>query len=214
MALVCNHQSLELSGREKIMNKKVDQNPVYTCSVDSPLGTLTAAAENSAITGLWFVGQKYYPARISHWVENENYPIFVALRNWVAGYFSGETDLPELLLAPNGTEFQKIVWNLLLEIPYGKTTTYGEIAGKVAAQMGLSSMSSQAVGGAVGHNPVSILIPCHRVVGSNRSLTGYAGGLDRKEALLKLENPDLPLKLKTLRDFKSSQTDDRQSHAC
>ncbi len=170
------------------MNKRVDQNLIYTCSVDSPLGTITAAAVNGALTGLWFVGQKYYPPATAHWVANENYPVFNTLRSWLSDYFSGKTVLPVVPLAPKGTEFQKTVWNLLLAIPYGETTTYGEIAGKVAAEKGLPSMSAQAVGGAVGHNPISLLVPCHRVVGSNKSLIGYAGGLDKKEALLKLEN--------------------------
>lgn len=185
------------------MNKKVCQSLIYTCSVNSPQGILTAAAENGALIGLWFVGQKYYPSATSHWVADESYPVFDSLRSWVSDYFSGKTRLPRVPLAPNGTEFQKNIWDLLLKIPYGQTTSYGEIASHVAARMGLSSMSAQAVGGAVGHNPISLLIPCHRVVGSNRSLTGYAGGLDKKEALLKLEKLALTVGEKTLDDLKS-----------
>ncbi len=185
------------------MNKKVCQSLIYTCSVNSPPGTLTAAAENGALIGLWFVGQKYYPSATSHWVTDDSYPVFDSLRNWISGYFSGKTRLPRVPLAPKGTEFQKNVWDRLLKIPYGETTSYGEIASHVAARRGLSSMSSQAVGGAVGHNPISLLIPCHRVVGSNGSLTGYAGGLDKKEALLKLEKLALTVGEKAMDDLKS-----------
>ena len=110
---------------------------------------------------------------------------------WLAAYFSGRDSIPELRLDPQGTTFQKAIWEILLRIPYGQITTYGQIAKELAVGRGLSFMSAQAVGGAVGHNPISILIPCHRVVGSNGNLTGYAGGLEKKEALLQLEHVDL-----------------------
>lgn len=163
---------------------------IYT-NLKSPLGDITASAENDALTGLWFVGQKYYPSDKGTWTYDPNHQIFMKLRQWLEDYFAGKKniDLPEL--KPEGTAFQKIVWEMLLEIPYGRVTTYGEIAKRIANLKGLYSMSAQAVGGAVGHNPISILIPCHRVVGTNGSLTGYAGGLEKKKALLNIEQADL-----------------------
>lgn len=161
---------------------------IYTCTIDTPLGPMTASANKSALIGLWFLGQKHYPTDTDAWIYESDYPIFVELRGWLAYYFAGNNSRFEIELEPKGTPFQKLVWNILLEIPYGQMTTYGEIAKKLAALKGLSTMSSQAVGGAVGHNPISIIIPCHRVVGSDRSLTGYAGGIDRKSALLSLEH--------------------------
>ncbi|SHN56533.1 methylated-DNA--[protein]-cysteine S-methyltransferase [Desulfitobacterium chlororespirans] len=165
---------------------------IYTCNLSTPLGAITAAAEGEALTGLWFIGQKYYPSPTEAWVTEPEQRVFQTLQTWLDHYFSGREGsvlLPEL--APQGTDFQKKVWEILLEIPRGCVTTYGEIAKKLAADKGLSSMSAQAVGGAVGHNPISILIPCHRVVGAKGSLTGYAGGLEKKQALLSLEQADL-----------------------
>lgn len=165
---------------------------IYTCTLSTPLGDITAAAEGEALTGLWFIGQKYYPAQTEAWVTEPGQRVFQTLQTWLDHYFSGREGsalLPEL--APQGTDFQKAVWEILLEIPRGRVTTYGEIAQKLAASRGLSSMSAQAVGGAVGHNPISILIPCHRVVGAKGGLTGYAGGLEKKQALLRLEQADL-----------------------
>ncbi|MDR1901049.1 MAG: methylated-DNA--[protein]-cysteine S-methyltransferase [Treponema sp.] len=170
---------------------------IYTCTVDTPLGAMTASAEDDALTGLWFIGQKYYP-QSAGWTDKPDYPPFAALRAWLDIYFAGESPPPikgrlparstgALRLNPKGTAFQKEVWEQLLLIPYGRSSTYEEIAKKIAAGRGLPSMSAQAVGGAVGHNPISILIPCHRVVGAGGNLTGYAGGLDKKKALLGLE---------------------------
>jgi methylated-DNA-[protein]-cysteine S-methyltransferase len=173
------------------MNGACEHNVIYTRMMDTPLGTVTVSAENGAVTGLWFVGQKYYPTKKDTWIHDPDYPVFKLLRTWLSDYFSGIKRSPDLRLEPQGTAFQKVVWKILLKIPIGQVTTYGEIARKIAAIRGLSAMSAQAVGGAVGHNPISILIPCHRVVGSNRSLTGYAGGLDKKEALLRLEHVNL-----------------------
>ncbi len=161
---------------------------IYTCTIHTALGRMTASAENEALTGLWFIGQKYYPSRTNTWTDEFNYPVFTTLRIWLEEYFSGINPMFNLKIEPQGTSFQKAVWKILLEIPSGQVTTYGEIAKKLAITQGLSSMSAQAVGGAVGHNPISILIPCHRVIGSNGSLTGYAGGIDKKKALLQLEN--------------------------
>jgi methylated-DNA-[protein]-cysteine S-methyltransferase len=166
---------------------------IYTCSIDTPLGTMTASAEEGTLTGLWFVGQKYYPPKTDAWLVEPDYAVFEALRVWLTGYFSGGDSLPHLPLNPRGTPFQKAVWTILLAIPCGQVMTYGEIANQIAAARGMPSMSAQAVGGAVGHNPISILIPCHRVVGADKSLTGYAGGLDKKKSLLLLEHADLTL---------------------
>jgi methylated-DNA-[protein]-cysteine S-methyltransferase len=163
---------------------------IYT-SIKSPLGEITAAAEDNALTGLWFVGQKYYPPETEVWVHAPEHPVFIKLRDWLERYFEGEKNITLPDLKPEGTAFQKAIWEILLEIPYGRVTTYGEIAKKLAKSKGILSMSAQAVGGAVGHNPISILIPCHRVVGAGGSLTGYAGGLDKKKALLHIEQADL-----------------------
>lgn len=163
----------------------------YTCTVETPLGTMTAAAENEALIGLWFIGQKHYPSATTDWSCEPDYPVFAALRLRLSCYFSGKDGGDEVRLAPQGSPFQTAVWSALLRIPYGETVTYGEIAKEMARIGGLCSMSAQAVGGAVGRNPISILIPCHRVVGFNKKLTGYAGGLDKKEALLRLEGVEL-----------------------
>jgi methylated-DNA-[protein]-cysteine S-methyltransferase len=167
---------------------------IYTCTIDTPLGSMTAAAEDEALTGLWFAGQKYYPAGTAAWIDKPELPVFEKLRAWLEDYFEGKkprVNFPlepsGLRINPQGTAFQKSVWEILLQIPYGKVSTYGEIAEQLAHKQGVASMSAQAVGGAVGHNPISVLIPCHRVVGADGSLTGYAGGLDKKKYLLKLE---------------------------
>ncbi len=159
----------------------------YTCTVETPLGAMTAAAKNGALVGLWFIGQRYYPAATANWVDDPVNPVFAALRLKLSRYFDGEADSGDLPLAPQGSPFRMAVWDALRRIPYGKTVTYGNLAREVASGRGFCSVSAQAIGGAVGHNPITILIPCHRVVGWNGSLTGYAGGLERKEALLRLE---------------------------
>ncbi|HEX9079109.1 MAG TPA: methylated-DNA--[protein]-cysteine S-methyltransferase [Desulfuromonadaceae bacterium] len=159
----------------------------YTCAIETPLGTMTAAAEEGAITGLWFIGQKYYPAATASWAWEPDYPVFTVLLSHLSRYFAGETLGCDLPLALHGSAFRKSVWEILRKIPFGQVVTYGDIARTIARAGGLASMSAQAVGGAVGHNPISILIPCHRVVGADGSLTGYAGGMERKEALLRLE---------------------------
>lgn len=148
---------------------------------ESPLGSILLAADQTGLTGLWFVGQKYFPSfSDGNFFENET-PVLTEAKHWLSLYFSGKE--PDFLppLHPQGSSFRQAVWNVLLIIPRGQTMTYGEIARR------LNVRSAQAVGGAVGHNPISILIPCHRVVGSDGSLTGYAGGLARKEWLLHLE---------------------------
>ncbi len=159
----------------------------YACTIDTPLGAMTAAEKDEALIGLWFTGQRYYPPQTGAWVLDPGRPVFSSLREYLTLYFLGKAGVPDLPLAPSGTPFQKTVWDLLLQIPRGEVTTYGQIARSIARSRGLASMSAQAVGSAVGHNPISILIPCHRVVGSDGSLTGYAGGLDRKAELLRIE---------------------------
>ena len=159
---------------------------IFTCIADTPLGKLQAAASENAIIGLWFIGQKYFPACIKTWIYKNDHPVFVSLNSWLKDYFAGKKPDITFSLSPKGTDFQQSVWKLLIKIPYGKTSTYGAIAVKLSA--GGKRAAAQAVGGAVGHNPISILIPCHRVLGADGSLTGYAGGLDRKKALLELEN--------------------------
>lgn len=159
----------------------------YIDTYASPLGIITMGSNGKQLTGLWFKGQKYFDHPSSDRPQHLSLPIFDETRTWLDVYFQGKrpTFTPPMLL--NDTPFRKTVWQLLLTIPYGETTTYKDIAMKWARQHGVKSMSSQAVGGAVGRNPISIIIPCHRVIGTNGSLTGYAGGLDRKRWLLQLE---------------------------
>lgn len=159
----------------------------YTSQYHSPLGAITLASDGEALTGLWFNDQKYFAAKLDVNHQEKDLPIFEQTKEWLDIYFMGkEPDfLPPISL--KSTPFRESVWQILLKIPYGKTITYGDIANMLAKERGVSKMSGQAVGGAVGHNPISIIVPCHRVVGSNGSLTGYAGGLDKKISLLQLE---------------------------
>ena len=159
----------------------------YTHYYDSPLGGITIAANEVAITGLWFDGQKYYAENLDGEHEEKLLPVFEEADRWLDIYFSGRAPdfLPPLVMKT--TSFRKAVWEILLTIPYGSTVTYGEIADKLAGRKGLLRMSAQAVGGAVGHNAISLMIPCHRVIGSNGSLTGYAGGIEKKRWLLEME---------------------------
>lgn len=166
---------------------------LYTMRYDSPVGELVLAQKKEALAGLWIVGQKYFPDfRRKETQEKADSPILNQTKEWLDRYFRGEKPLiRELKLAPEGSEFRRAVWKLLCEIPCGEVTTYGELSRRIAADRGLERMSAQAVGGAVSHNPISIIIPCHRVVGTDGSLTGYAGGLDRKVRLLQLEGADM-----------------------
>lgn len=163
----------------------------YVHYYNSPLGGITAASDGTALTGLWFDGQKYFADTLSDKYEEKNLPVFEQTDRWLDIYFSGRYPgfTPPLLMKT--TEFRKSVWEILLTVPFGQTMTYGEIAAKISEQRGIAKMSAQAVGGAVGHNPISLIIPCHRVVGKNGSLTGYAGGTDKKLKLLELENADI-----------------------
>ena len=157
---------------------------------DSPLGGILLAADETGVTGLWFDGQKYFARGLSAERVERDTPALSAARRWLDIYFTGRE--PDFIppLHPIGSGFRQSVWELLLQIPYGQTATYGQIARQLAAKAGLPHMSAQAVGGAVGHNPVSIIVPCHRVVGADGSLTGYAGGIERKIVLLCLEGAD------------------------
>ena len=162
----------------------------FVTTLPSPVGTLTLASDGEALTGLWLEGQKYFGAGLPDTaVRAAELPVFQAAEAWLAAYFS-RSPLPALPpLAPRGTPFRQAVWQLLREIPYGTVTTYGALA-QTLRDRGISA-AAQAVGGAVGHNPISILIPCHRCVGSGGSLTGYAGGVARKRFLLELEGADM-----------------------
>ena len=163
----------------------------FTQHYTSPLGIMLLSADETGLTGVWFEGAKYYAANLlAEHMEREN-AVLRKTKEWLDIYFSGKEPgfLPPL--HPVGTVFQKNVWELLLEIPYGQTSTYGAIAKQLAQKLGVNNMSPQAVGGAVGHNPISLLIPCHRVVGADGNLTGYAGGMERKQQLLELEQSDV-----------------------
>ena len=157
----------------------------------SPLGRLLLAADEEGLTGLWLEGQKYFAAGLPQQREEQRTPALEEACRWRDTYLTGREPDVTPPLHPVGSDFQRAVWQLLLQIPYGQTTTYGALAGELARQRGLTHFSAQAVGGAVGHNRVSIIIPCHRVVGSGGSLTGYAGGLENKIKLLELESADL-----------------------
>ena len=163
----------------------------FYCTYPTPLGAALVTATADALTGLWFVDrQLYLPSEKEQasWIKRTDLPVLQATHDWLNAYFNGDKPLFDLKLAPAGSDFRQAVWNLLLKIPYGQTTTYGKLASEVQIiQSRIRPPAAQAVGGAVGHNPISLVIPCHRVVGANGQLTGYGGGLDRKEALLKLE---------------------------
>lgn len=163
----------------------------YTAKYRSPLGEMLLAADEAGLTGLWFEGGKFYADSLDPKHEEKELPIFKTVRKWLDLYFFGkEPDfMPPIHMI--GSPFQLDVWELLRQIPYGETVTYGELAKMIARQRGLSRMSAQAVGGAVGHNRISVIVPCHRVVGADGSLTGYAGGIDRKERLLTLEGVNM-----------------------
>ena len=155
-------------------------------TMDSPLGTLTLAEEDGAIVGLWMQGQKYFPD-LSHAIWEPS-PVLAQGEQWLKRYFDGrQPQIRELPLKPQGSPFRQQVWSFLCRIPYGETTSYAALAGEIARSRGIPKMSAQAVGNAVSHNPISIIIPCHRVVGTGGQLTGYAGGLDRKRWLLDWE---------------------------
>lgn len=165
----------------------------YKTTYQSPLGLITLGSDGENLVGLWMEGQKYFADTVpEEMIALDDLPVFALAKDWLKRYFAGEKPaVTALPLAPIGGEFRQAVWKILTEIPYGKVTTYGDIAKRIAKLRGTAHMSAQAVGGAVGHNPISIIIPCHRVVGSDGALTGFAGGIDMKIWLLHHEGVDL-----------------------
>lgn len=159
----------------------------YTHHYTSPIGGITLASDGEALTGLWFDGQKYFADSLDAEHEEKHLPVFEQADRWLDLYFQGKDPGFTPPLHMKTTEFRKAVWEVMLTIPFGQTMTYGQIAEVIAKQKGIPRMSAQAVGGAVGHNSISLMIPCHRVVGTNGSLTGYAGGIDKKMQLLQME---------------------------
>ena len=164
---------------------------LYYKKVTSPLGEITLRSDGEALTGLWFADDKHYGAKDIAGAALADLDVFMQAEAWLAEYFAGREPKVSVPLKLQGSEFQMQVWRLLQDIPYGRLVTYGDIAKKIAAQKGVARMSAQAVGGAVGHNPLCIIVPCHRVVGANGSLTGYGGGMWRKVRLLELEKVDM-----------------------
>lgn len=171
----------------------MDKTVFYKTEYSSPLGKLTICAKNNHLVGLWIEGQKYFANTVNvEMISEDSLEIFKKTKKWLDEYFKGNRPNTKYLnLSPIGNEFRQSVWKILCKIPYGEVTTYGDIAKELAKQKGIERMSAQAVGGAVGHNPISIIIPCHRVIGKNGKLTGYAGGLDKKIKLLKIEGINL-----------------------
>ncbi len=163
----------------------------YTHHYQSPLGGITLASDGEALTGLWFDGQKDFAATLSAAHAERDLPIFEEACRWLDLYFGGADPGFTPALRMRTTAFRKAVWEILLTIPYGTTMTYGQIAERIARQRGAGCVSAQAVGGAVGHNAVSLIIPCHRVIGADGSLTGYAGGVEKKLQLLRMEGADV-----------------------
>ena len=170
--------------------KKEKNNMIYSKNYSSPIGEILIVSDEENITGLWFKGQKYFGSTLNNEeVLQKDLPVLIKASNWLDDYFNGKNPkISNLALKTEGTSFRENVWKILQEIPYGETISYGKIAQKLSKD---GKMSAQAVGGAVGHNPISIIIPCHRVVGSDGSLTGYAGGIDKKIKLLTHENVDI-----------------------
>lgn len=164
---------------------------IFIQHYDSPLGGILLAANETGLTGLWFDGQKFFARDLPAERVEQNTPALSEVKRWLDIYFAGKE--PDFMppLHPSGFAFRRSVWDILLRIPYGQTTTYGEIARQLAEKQGRPRIAAQAVGGAVGHNKISIIIPCHRVVGTNGSLTGYAGGIDKKVKLLEWEHTDM-----------------------
>lgn len=169
----------------------------YQMTYQSSIGNMTIACDEKQknIVGLWIEGQKYFLGTLSEKpTAKDDIPVLQKAKDWLDAYFAGKRpSISELPLAPIGGEFRQNIWKILCEIPYGSVITYGDIAKQMAVKMGKETMSAQAVGGAVAHNPISVIIPCHRVVGTNKSLTGYAGGINKKINLLKHEGVDTSL---------------------
>ena len=169
----------------------------YTSHYSSPLGGITLASDGSALIGLWFDGQHHFAEALDKVHKRcDSLTVFDLTRHWLDTYFSGQEPDFTPPLSMRGSEFRHRVWEILLTISFGETMTYGSIAHAIATQRGEDHMSAQAIGGAIGHNGISLIVPCHRVVGSNGSLTGYAGGLERKERLLLMERECILKRLK------------------
>lgn len=159
----------------------------YIWHYESPFGGITLGSDGASLIGLWFDGQMHFSDVLSPEHEEKLIPVFKDTCHWLDIYFSGSEPGFTPPLVMRASPFRKAVWEIMLTIPYGKTMTYGEIAKRIAEQKGIAHMAAQAVGGAVGHNSISLIIPCHRVVGADGSLTGYAGGIDKKVSLLRME---------------------------
>ena len=166
---------------------------ISTAHYNSPLGDILLASKDNKLIGLWIEGQKYFLSSIKEEIqENPNDGVLLATKSWLDRYFNGQKpNIDELNLSPIGSDFRQAVWKILCKIPYGETITYNDIAKEIARQRKIKKMSAQAIGGAVGHNPISIIIPCHRVVGTNGNLTGYAGGIEKKIWLLRHEHVNM-----------------------
>jgi methylated-DNA-[protein]-cysteine S-methyltransferase len=158
----------------------------YNDKIKTPIGNMLATVEGDALTGLWFIGQKYFPKILKTWSLDYDYTLFSVIQKWIDSYFKGENPKINFNVSPNGTKFQGDVWKILSSIPYGTTTTYGKISTEIGINNGIKT-APRAVGHAVGHNPISLVIPCHRVIGFDGKLVNYAGGIDKKEILLKME---------------------------
>lgn len=166
---------------------------LYTTHYQTPIGKIVLASEGDYLTGLWIKQQKYFMDTLRGDItEKKELSIFNTTKNWLDCYFNGQNkSISDLPLAPKGGTFRQTVWKILCDIPFGQVMTYGEIAQKTASLIGKKTMSAQAIGGAIGHNPIAIIIPCHRVIGKKGNLTGYAGGIDIKIKLLQLEGVDM-----------------------
>lgn len=169
--------------------ENISEKEYYKTTTDSPIGKITLGSDGKNLVGLWIDGQRFFEEPVpKKMLVNDDLNIFACIKEWLSRYFDGKKPpISELPLSPIGSEFQKTVWKMLTEIPYGNTITYGELAQKIAKNRGIKSMSAQAVGGAVGRNPISIIIPCHRVIGANGNLTGFSGGIAKKLLLLQHE---------------------------
>lgn len=165
----------------------------YKTDYNAPIGRMMIVSDDTRIVGVWLEGQKYFGGVIGEdLLRQDDLPVLQEAKSWLDRYFAGDKPrISELPLAPRGNAFRQAVWRILCAIPYGEVVTYGDIAKEIARQRGIKTMSAQAIGGAVGHNPISVIIPCHRVVGANGNLTGYAGGLDVKIKLLAHEGVDM-----------------------
>lgn len=167
---------------------------IYMTEFDSPVGRLTLAGAGEKLVGLWIEGQNNFESNVDpkEMVKNDNLAVFSAAKRWLDRYFSKKRPaISELSLSADGSDFRKAVWRILCQVPYGEVTTYGAVARKIAEERGMKRMSAQAVGGALANNPISIIIPCHRVVGFNGSLIGYVGGINKKIKLLECEGVDI-----------------------